>query len=204
MRTTMRFPDFILGTVHKVKGLEFDNVLITSDFMNIADSHDKWLMCGELSLGVLHPSSLRLSLLDFLFTGNLILCFPAEQEESPLVSGTCCTWRWLVPRPPWLSPAASAAFSPWPRSDDATPGTFEHLHLSSPPFEMSQQHPVRPCCFHASSVTTLLWFPDCVVSLASSSADRVSWICFSETAGCCSFEFHKHMKLISLTSHESL
>lgn len=93
MRTTVRFPDFTLGTVHKVKGLEFDNVLVTNDFMNITDSHHKWLMRGEISLGVLRPSSLGFSLPDFLFTGNLILCFPAGQEGSRPVSGTCCTWR---------------------------------------------------------------------------------------------------------------
>lgn len=64
------------------------------------------------------------------------------------------------------------------------------------------KHPVRACCFHSSSATTFSWFPGCLVSF--SSADRVSGLCLSETVGCCSFEFHKHMKSISLTSHESL
>lgn len=84
MRTTVRFPDFILGTVHKVKGLEFDNVLITNDFMNITDSHHKWLMRGEISLSVLRPSSLGFSLPDFMFTGNLILCFLLDRKDPVL------------------------------------------------------------------------------------------------------------------------
>lgn len=91
MKTTLRFPDFTLGTVHKAKGLEFDNVLLTNDFMNITDSHHKWLMRGDMSLGVFHPSSVGFSLPHLLF--NLILLFPAEQEQSRPGSGTCCTWR---------------------------------------------------------------------------------------------------------------
>jgi len=35
-----RVPDFILGTVHKAKGLEFDTVMVTDDFAKIPTSEN--------------------------------------------------------------------------------------------------------------------------------------------------------------------
>lgn len=34
------FSDFIVGTVHKAKGLEFDTVMVTDDFIKLPDSRN--------------------------------------------------------------------------------------------------------------------------------------------------------------------
>lgn len=43
-------PDFILGTVHKAKGLEFDHVMITDDFIKVPASRHSLHMGREFSL----------------------------------------------------------------------------------------------------------------------------------------------------------
>lgn len=56
------FPDFILGTVHKAKGLEFDNVMITDDFIKVPASRHSLHMRREFS-----PSAFTRFLFRFLF-----------------------------------------------------------------------------------------------------------------------------------------
>lgn len=85
------FPDFILGTVHKAKGLEFDNVMITNDFIKVPASRHSLHMHREFSLSALHASS-------FGFSSQLFVCLfysvlLAAQVKSRLMSGTCCTWQ---------------------------------------------------------------------------------------------------------------
>lgn len=44
-------PDFTLGTVHKAKGLEFDTVIISDDFIKVPTSRHNMHFSPEFSFG---------------------------------------------------------------------------------------------------------------------------------------------------------
>jgi len=44
--------DFILGTVHKSKGLEFDTVVVTDDFMNVPCARHNLQRVGGFNAGL--------------------------------------------------------------------------------------------------------------------------------------------------------
>lgn len=46
-------PDFIVGTVHKSKGLEFDTVMVTDDFVKVPCSKHNLRHSPEFSFGML-------------------------------------------------------------------------------------------------------------------------------------------------------
>ena len=86
----MKFPDFILGTVHKAKGLEFENVMITDDFIKVPASHHSLHTYREFSLSALHAPSFGFFSQLFLHLFYVLL---AAQVKSQQMSGTCCTWQ---------------------------------------------------------------------------------------------------------------
>lgn len=45
-------PDFIVGTVHKSKGLEFDTVMVTDDFVKVPCSKHNLRHSPEFSFGM--------------------------------------------------------------------------------------------------------------------------------------------------------
>ena len=51
-------PDFIVGTVHKAKGLEFDTVMITDDFSKVPASKHNLKYFNDFSFGVFLWTSL--------------------------------------------------------------------------------------------------------------------------------------------------
>uniref|UniRef100_H3CN59 DNA 3'-5' helicase n=1 Tax=Tetraodon nigroviridis TaxID=99883 RepID=H3CN59_TETNG len=55
-----RTADFILGTVHKAKGLEFDNVVITDDFIKDPASHPSLHTCREPFMSRIPPDEWNL------------------------------------------------------------------------------------------------------------------------------------------------
>ncbi len=46
--------DFILGTVHKAKGLEFDTVVVTDDFMKVPCARHNLQSVGGFNAGLWH------------------------------------------------------------------------------------------------------------------------------------------------------
>lgn len=68
------FPDFIVGTVHKAKGLEFDTVIINDDFASVPASGHNLPFIREFSFCMFASFPLIYSTSSFLELTTDLLC----------------------------------------------------------------------------------------------------------------------------------
>lgn len=147
-------PDFIVGTVHKSKGLEFDTVMVTDDFVKVPCSKHNLRHSPEFSFGMLcflgccccfflgpfyhewHEARLVRRMIS---TWKRECCLtvvvspPNTQLKFLTMSGTCCTWLSLVPKRLSSSQKTSAASSQWLGYETLT------VHLTSYPIAVQFQ-----------------------------------------------------------------